>query len=32
MQVFCNLSCRLSQRRKAGNRTTAETVKAIGTG
>jgi len=32
MQVLFNFSCRLSQYKKVGNNTTAETVKAIGTG
>jgi hypothetical protein len=32
IHAFCNFSCRLSQRRKAGNNITAKTVKLIGTG
>jgi hypothetical protein len=30
IQVFCSFCCRRSQSRKAGNKTTAKTVKAIG--
>jgi hypothetical protein len=32
MHVFCNFSCRPSQSRKAGNKTTAIVVKTMGTG
>src|SRR5579862_3291579 len=32
IHVFCNVSCRLSHNRKAGNKTTLITDKMIGTG
>ena len=32
IQVFCSFSCRRSQNRKVGNKTTAKTVKVIGVG